>query len=110
MTVKTDRMDTKITISVALPRQLERDLTCTTALGVLDCGASGLARSGVFALGTVWHGEDKINVRVKAHRNIEIFDRELVTLARRYLRATATTLGNSPLDTFGLSVVNTMPY
>jgi hypothetical protein len=65
MTIKTNRVNADITVLSTFWRKVERDLTSTTALSILDRGASSLARRRMLALGAIRHGEDEVNVGVK---------------------------------------------
>lgn len=104
MTIEADRVDTEITVLLALGRKLEGNVTSTTTLGVLYCGTASLAWRGMLALGAVRHGEDEVNVGVESDRDVKMRDGELVVLSAGDLGSTATTLGKGALNTFSLFI------
>jgi len=99
MTVKPNGVNTKITILATLRRKLEGNLLSTTTLRIRDCGAAGFAGRGMLALGTIRHGENKVDIGIKRHRDVEMDDGKLVVLTARNLWSTAATLRKGTLDT-----------
>lgn len=59
----------------------------------------------MFALGTIWHGEDEVQVDIKFYRDIKRGDGELV-VSRRDLRSTGSRLAHGALNTLGLMDVS----
>lgn len=104
MTIKPNRVNTKIAVLATLRWKLECDFLRTTALRVLHGGTSSLARRCMLALGPIGHGEDEVDIGIKRDRDIEMSDGELIVLSARDLGSAAASLWKRALDTFRLEV------